>query len=173
MTNAFRISPTLDARDARLEPVVLRDQFFSTEAFWRLARIEGLRRAGLSKTISAYSVLELLLGSPEECSSLSQISQLLGVSRSNLTHVVTELVKDGVVEREQRRQSPDHRVIKITLTPAGREIAEQVRPVEAAVAKALTDCLSDEEQRILLQYLGRMSASARSLLPDAFEWKRR
>src|SRR4051812_39463746 len=121
--------------DAPIEPSVVRDQLSATESSWRLARIESLRRAGLSKATLAYSFLEVLLGTPEQRSSLTQISQVLGVPRSNLTYVVTELEKDGLIERDSRRQSQDHRIVKITLTPAGRAVAGRVQPIEASVAR--------------------------------------
>ena len=158
--------------DARTEPTIVRDQLSATESFWRLARIDGLARAGLPKAISAYSVLELLLGLPEQRSSQTNIARLLGLSRSNLTRMVNVLEKDGLVVRDSKRQSMDHRIIRITLTPAGQRVAERVQPIEAEVARALTDCLSDEERMLLLQYLRRLAASARSLLPDNLDRKR-
>jgi len=158
--------------DTRTEPTIVRDQLSATESFWRLARIDGLARAGLSKAISAYSVLELLLGLPEQSSSQTKIARLLGLSRSNLTRMVNVLEKDGLVFRDSKRQSVDHRIIRITLTPAGQHVAEQVRPIEAEVAMAITECLSDEERMLLLQYLRRLAASARSRLPDNLDRKR-
>lgn len=149
-----------------MDAFTVRDQLFATESSWRLARIKGLRRAGLSKTILAYSFLGVLLGAPEQRASLTQIAQLLGVPRSNLTYVVSELEKDGLIERDSRRDSPDHRVVKISLTLAGRVVAERVQTIEASVAKAITDNLSAEEQSNLLEYLGQLASSARSLLPD-------
>lgn len=158
--------------DAPIEPVTVRDQLSATESFWRLARIEGLRRAGLSKAIAAYSVLDVLLGLPGQRSSLTQIARILGLSRSNLTRMVGVLEEDGLIVRDFRRQSGDHRIVQISLTPAGQRIAERVQPIEKEVAQAIADCLSDQEKFILLQYLRRLAASARALLPDDFERRR-
>jgi DNA-binding MarR family transcriptional regulator len=156
--------------DARIEPTVVRDQLARTESFWRLARIDGLTQKGLSKATSAYSILEMLLRNPAKRSSLTEIAKYLGLSRSNLTRMIAILERDGLVTRDL--QSLDRRVTMIRLTDAGRQIAERVQPIEAWVAEAITDCLSDQELAILIQYLGRLEASARSLLPPTFSRKR-
>jgi DNA-binding MarR family transcriptional regulator len=158
--------------DAPIEAIAVRDQLSETESVWRLARVDALKRAGLSKAIGAYAILQVLVGLPEQRCSLIDVQRLMGVSRSNLTQMANVLEREGLVRRDSRRQSEDHRIIKITLTTAGQRIAEVVQPVEAEVSRAIADCLSEEEQMIFRQYLRRLASSARSLLPDSSPRKR-
>jgi DNA-binding MarR family transcriptional regulator len=157
---------------ARPEPTLVRDQLALTESYWRLARIDGLTKTGLTKAISAYSILEMLQRLPGNRSSLTDIAKHLGLSRSNLTRMVDVLERDRLVDRDAKGQSIDRRVTTIQLTDAGRETAERVRPIEAQVAKALTDCLSDAELSMLTHCLKRLESSALSLLPETFVRKR-
>src|SRR5678815_874585 len=108
---------------ARPEPTLVRDQLALTESFWRLARIDGLTKAGLTKAISAYSILEMLQSLPGNRSSLTDIAKHLGLSRSNLTRMVDVLERDRLVDRDAKGQSIDRRVTTIQLTDAGRETA--------------------------------------------------
>ena len=103
---------------------------------------------------------------------MTDIAKHLGLSRSNLTRMVAVLERDRLVDRDAKGQSIDRRVTTIQLTDAGRETAERVRPIEAQVAKAVTDWLSDDELSMLTQCLKRLEASARSLLPETFVRKR-
>src|SRR6476646_6790028 len=96
--------------DPDIDAAIVRDQLSATETLWRLARIDGLTRAGLSKAISAYAILEFLLGLPERRSALTEIAQRLGLSRSNLTRMVDHLEREGLVKRDSKRQSLDRRI---------------------------------------------------------------
>jgi DNA-binding MarR family transcriptional regulator len=156
--------------NGRIAPTLVRDKIATTEASWRLARIDGLRRAGLTKAISAYSILELLLRVPGNRSSLTDIAKNLGLSRSNMTRMMDLLERDRLIRRDGK--GDDRRVTMMKLTAAGKGIAERVQPVEASVAKAVTDCLSDDELAILIQYLERLEGSARALLPATLSRQR-
>jgi DNA-binding MarR family transcriptional regulator len=158
--------------DARIEPTIVRDKLAATESFWRLARIDGLTTIGLTKAIKAYSILEVLLRTPDNRSSMTDVAKYLGLSRSNLTRMVDALEREGLVQRDLKGQSVDRRVTMIQLTDAGHEISERVQPIEARVAKAVTDCLSDDELGVLIEYLERLETSARSLLPATVSRKR-
>jgi MarR family 2-MHQ and catechol resistance regulon transcriptional repressor len=68
---------------------------------------------------------------------------------------VDQLEKRGYVARERR--SEDRRVVYAALTPAGRELIEEIFPEHAHVIAELFDVLTPEEQadmRRILKKLG-------------------
>jgi MarR family transcriptional regulator, negative regulator of the multidrug operon emrRAB len=154
----------------RIEPIVVRDQVVVTETFWRLARIEGLRQAGLTKAIRSYSILDALLRVPGNRSSLTNLAKDLDLSRSNVTRMLDFLERRGLVERVGKGH--DRRVTVIKLTAAGQGIAERVQPIEAQIAKEITAGFSDAELAQFIQYLVRLQNAARSLLPATLSRKR-
>lgn len=86
---------------------------------------------------------------------LHEIGKELLVSGGNITCVVDNLEKAGLVVRQ--RDTQDRRVIKASLTPAGEERLTQLRPAYQARVQALTAGLTDVEQGILLQLLRKLS----------------
>ena len=82
-------------------------------------------------TLAQYRVLvELAARGPQRPADLAST---LGVDRSTTTRMCDRLVRKGLVQR--RRISADRRVVRISLTPAGRALVEEVtrrRRVEIA-----------------------------------------
>ena len=89
---------------------------------------------------------------------LSLIAQELRVSAGNVTCVVDNLEKAGLVARE--RDIEDRRVIDAYLTDAGKECLAAVRPAYEARIQALTRDLTPDEQEILARLLRKLTASA-------------
>jgi MarR family 2-MHQ and catechol resistance regulon transcriptional repressor len=95
-----------------------------------------------SLTDSQFSVLEALLHLGPLC--LSSLAQKLLKTGGNLTLVVRNLEKQGLVRRKQ--ESADRRYTSIHLTPSGEKL---IRKVFAKHAHAITQemqILSPEEQ---------------------------
>jgi MarR family 2-MHQ and catechol resistance regulon transcriptional repressor len=86
---------------------------------------------------------------------LHEIGKELLVSGGNITCVVDNLEKAGLVVRS--RDTQDRRVIKASLTPDGQERLSQLRPAHDARVQSLTAGLTDVEQGILLQLLRKLS----------------
>ena len=84
--------------------------------------IEGeLRGRGFS--VLEYSIVRALDESGQANS--TQLSHLLPVEMSSISRAVANLVDNGYVRRNRRRD--DRRVVMLSLTPAGRELAEELR----------------------------------------------
>lgn len=103
------------------------------------------RHMGL--TDSSYHVLYFLLSSKNEVASPSKLSDLVGMSRANMTKVLESLVKDGLITREV--ESRDARRAVIRATPEGRKIAldatlKTIEPLQMAFSG-----LTPEEQEML------------------------
>lgn len=88
-----------------------------------------------------------------------QISRKLLKSGSNVTTVVDNLERDGMVRRE--RDAHDRRVQNVSLTLPGRERIEQAFPAHAARVAELMQALEPHEQEELgrlCRKLGRAAA---------------
>jgi len=111
---------------------------------------DHLREYGL--TVSQFGVLEALyhLGVLNQ----SDLAQKLLKSTGNLTTVVDNLSKQGLVER--RRCTEDRRVVYIDLTDAGREKIESILPSHVAGVVDVFSVLSPEEQKQLGGLLRRL-----------------
>lgn len=105
------------------------------------ARMMG-RGALEDLTISQFGVLEVLYHLGPMCQ--GTISQKLLKSTGNMTLVIDNLEKHGLVQRV--RSSEDRRMIMIELTAAGREKIERVFPEHARQISEEMGVLTAEEQ---------------------------
>jgi MarR family 2-MHQ and catechol resistance regulon transcriptional repressor len=111
---------------------------------------EHLREYGL--TVSQFGVLEALyhLGVLNQ----SDLAQKLLKSTGNLTTVVDNLAKQGLVER--RRCTEDRRVVYVHLTDAGRETIGSILPSHVVGVVDVFSVLSPDEQKLLGDLLRRL-----------------
>ena len=93
-------------------------------------------------TTSQFGVLETLYHLGPLCQ--GQISAKLLKSSGNVTLVLDNLEKRGLVER--KREQADRRMVRIYLTPQGEELIAQIFPRQAAAITAQFDVLTDHEQ---------------------------
>jgi MarR family transcriptional regulator, 2-MHQ and catechol-resistance regulon repressor len=98
-------------------------------------------------TLSQFGVLEALyhLGSMSQ----SEICSKLLKSGGNMTLVIDNLEKHGLVQRNQAIQ--DRRVTTVSLTPAGRDLIEEVLPAHVAAIVEEMNTITIEEQKTLGQ----------------------
>lgn len=80
----------------------------------------------------------------------SNLADKLLTSRSNLTTLIDNLERDGLVRRE--RSQEDRRQVEVSLTDEGREFIEEVFPRHARRITELMGELEPEEQ----EQLGRL-----------------
>ena len=78
-------------------------------------------RTGVSP--SAFQALWYLVGSPERTAKMSQLSAVLGFSTAGTTKVADRLAEAGMIERGP--SAADRRVILVTLTDHGMEVASE------------------------------------------------
>lgn len=96
-------------------------------------------------TLSQFGVLEALYHLGPLCQ--GQLSQKLLKSTGNMTMVVDNLEKTGLVKRV--RSTEDRRMIRIELTQAGKTLIENVLPGHVATIAAEMSVLTPEEQATL------------------------
>lgn len=86
----------------------------------------------------------------------NELAQRLLVGRSNLSMLLPELEKRGLIER--RSDAADKRVRRLWLTEAGRTLTEQTLAVQAGVVTDMMTILSDAECQALGDYMRRLTA---------------
>ncbi len=119
------------------------------------SRIHG-HLAGANLTISQFGVLEALL----HLGPLSQaeLAKKILKSTGNITMVIDNLEKRGLVRRE--RHPEDRRSYAVTLTPAGRKLIGSLFPRHAAGIVKGMNALNRSEQEILGNLCRKLGQSA-------------
>lgn len=83
-----------------------------------------------------------------------ELADSLDFDKSHLVGRLDVLVNRGLVTRTQ--DPTDRRRNKITLTPAGQALADQLRPVAMESQRGFLDALTPEEQQTLVALLRRV-----------------
>jgi len=117
----------------------------------RLIRITGtgmgqffepvFRAMGLNE--NSFHVLCLLMAAKNGCASPSELSDLVGVSRANMTRILDALVSEGLVSRTIEER--DARRHTIQIARAGRKVASDAVPRLAGPLTRAFSGLSKEE----------------------------
>jgi MarR family transcriptional regulator, 2-MHQ and catechol-resistance regulon repressor len=135
------------------------------DTFIKLTRCTNSVMARLSErntigdlTYSQFAVLETLyhLGPMTQ----GEISQKVLKSVSNMTTVIDNLERDGLVRRE--RDANDRRVIHVHLTEAGSSKLETVFPAHVAALVEEFSILSAKEQEMLGELCKKLGRGRRS-----------
>ena len=94
-------------------------------------------------TENSFHVLCLLLASDAGCASPSELSELVGTSRANMTKILDDLITQGMVTREIERR--DARRSLIQITAHGRNVATAAVPTLMAPLREAFDGLTPAE----------------------------
>jgi DNA-binding MarR family transcriptional regulator len=118
-------------------------------------------RERFNTTLPRFDLMAQLERHPEGLK-MNALSRLLMVTGGNITAIVDQLEKEGLVER---LDDPDRRAWLVRLTAAGRRtFAEMAREHEAWVVELFAG-LSRREHADLLKLLARLKTSAVENLP--------
>ncbi|GIK36350.1 MAG: MarR family transcriptional regulator [Chloroflexota bacterium] len=127
-------------------------EILALDTFIKLSRASDALMARLSHrgtmtnlTVSQFGVLETLYHLGPLCP--GDLSTKLLKSGGNITLVIDNLEKQGLVQRA--RDTKDRRMITISLTPAGRDLINQILPQHVAAITEELSCLTPEEQKTL------------------------
>lgn len=103
---------------------------------------------------SAFNLLTILARTDGEGMHLSKISELLAVSRANVTGLVDVLARKGLVRRVS---SPaDRRVRLAMLTAEGSQLIQEILPRYYQFNAGLCDSISDKDCETMVSVLGTM-----------------
>jgi DNA-binding MarR family transcriptional regulator len=112
---------------------------------------------GLS--LSAFNVLMILSRSETKGCHFHRLSELLVVSKSNITGLVDCLEKRGLAERAEG--SPDRRRRIARITGAGERLLEALLPTHYATVREMLDGMSDKEKAALSELLSKVRRCVR------------
>lgn len=116
-------------------------------------RLHAEQSAAYGLTSAQLAVLTILHGLGGELRT-SAIGERLRAHASTVTGIVDRMVRDGWVERVADEQ--DRRVVRVRLTPRGRELARRVPSTAMDLLRRAVARLSTDEQRQLLSIFGRL-----------------
>lgn len=97
----------------------------------------------------------MLYGDPKP--TMGELSKALSLPLSTVSRIVSMLEEQGFVHRLP--DAEDGRVVRVALTDAGRQIYEAMQNHVARSAQSILDCLTVEEQIILLTLLGKVASN--------------
>ena len=113
-----------------------------------------MRRSGLTE--SQFGVLEALLHRGPMCQ--KDLATKLLRSTANITTVIDNLERDGLVERQ--RGGADRRVVTVVLSEAGRRLIERIFPDHAAAIVGDLAALAPGEQTELARLCRKLGLAA-------------
>jgi len=146
MPKKFKGTP---AQERALSAYVKLERAASTA--FAYARI-GLEEEGL--TLSQFAVLEGLYHVGPQC--LGDLARRILTSSGNLTLVIDNLQKRGLVKREQ--QGNDKRFVLASITPAGEKLIARIFPEHARrITEVMSRLKADEQEElgVLCRKLGK------------------
>jgi DNA-binding MarR family transcriptional regulator len=103
---------------------------------------------------SAFNLLSILFRTNGQGMHLSRISELLAVSRANVTGLVDVLARKKLVQRVASEK--DRRVRLARLTPEGLRLIQEILPAYYEFNRGLCDSVSDADMETLSRVLSQL-----------------
>jgi DNA-binding MarR family transcriptional regulator len=97
----------------------------------------------------------MLYGDPKP--TMGELSKALSLPLSTVSRIVDMLEEQGFAKRQP--DTEDGRIVRVGLTDTGRQIYEAMLSHGVRNAQSILDCLTPEEQMILLTLLGKVAAN--------------
>jgi DNA-binding MarR family transcriptional regulator len=104
-----------------------------------------------------FSALVLLAFNPG--ATPKQLSEALAMVAPAVTVLLDRLENRGLIERT--RSDSDRRALRVTLTPAGTELAHKAHALSLDMEREVVHALSAAERAILLELLQKVARAAR------------
>lgn len=103
-----------------------------------------------------------LLSLPEDdCITMNQLSDIMGLANSTMTRVVDHLVEKDLAYRAS--DDEDRRVVRVGLTAKGRDLQRSLKQAqEGSLQQALSD-IGDTEGQTMLRVLEKLNDSIRKV----------
>lgn len=98
---------------------------------------------GLALSENSFHVLCLLMASETGTASPSELSEMVGTSRANMTRILEELVQDGWIERSVAPRDGRRHIIRITVS-GRRKVRDTVPRIAEPILRAFSDFDPDE-----------------------------
>jgi DNA-binding MarR family transcriptional regulator len=102
-----------------------------------------------------HRIASMLYGDPNP--TIGELSKALSLPLSTVSRIVSMLEEQGFAKRLP--DAEDGRVVRVGLTDAGRQIYEAMQSHAVRSAQSILDCLTVEEQIILITLLGKVASN--------------
>jgi DNA-binding MarR family transcriptional regulator len=102
-----------------------------------------------------HRMASMLYGDPKP--TMGDLSKALPLPLSTVSRIVSMLEEQGFVQRLP--DAEDGRVVRVGLTDVGRQLHEAMQSHAVHSAQSILDCLTAEEQIILLTLLGKVASN--------------
>ena len=120
-----------------------------------MLRRMGNRIAGvLGATQQQWAVLDILDEAGVNGLPLSDLGQLLDVTKGNITGLIDRMERDGLAKRKD--DPKDRRVIRALITPKGKKILKDIQPVKSEWWHRVFSTFNAREKKELQNLLDRM-----------------
>jgi DNA-binding MarR family transcriptional regulator len=129
--------------------------YYLTKA--RNVLVERMDRAVNPLGLTAQQIGVILLLSAQRASTPFELSRVMSYDSGSMTRLLDRLEKKGFVVRS--RSDADRRMVKLELTQQGREAAQQLPALGAAVLNEQLRGFSVADHATLLDLLGRFIAN--------------
>ncbi len=103
---------------------------------------------------------------PEHRPTMGEMAESLGVALSTATQIVERIEKRGLVQRAHG-DPDDRRVVRLALTPQGRDLLDSRRRLRHARLALALGALDSDQQNDLVQALSPLAEAARALSVEA------
>jgi len=127
----------------------------------KLIAAAGEAAAQLELSMTQAEVVSYLTERHE--TTMGELSDHISVSLSAMTGVVDRLVQKGLVSRD--RDETDRRVVRVSLTPAGDQLAAEVGQAKKAHAIAVLGALDESDRERLLEIMAKLTENLPSKYP--------
>jgi DNA-binding MarR family transcriptional regulator len=118
------------------------------------AVLEANRPRNPTMSFARFNVLRDLYMAEGHRLSMSDISQLLHVTMTNVTKLIDGLVASDLVQRVDDKE--DKRKTWALLTPVGEEFVKNLLPDVAAQLERTWSCLTTQEKKLLIHLLAKL-----------------
>lgn len=157
---APRVIQTRNAEDP-----ALRTWIVLARAYHTIVRAVSRDVSRYRLTLGQFAVMEALYH--KGALPLGRVGSLLLVTAGNITYVVDQLERRGLVRRERRHG--DRRVVYAALTAKGRAFIDEIFPPHARYVAELFDTLPPDEQNQLRRLLKKLGFAVAALEEESAE----
>jgi len=133
---------------------------FDASAEQSAALTRMFNRVGASRTRGRYTALRILLFAPNRRLTQNEIRAAMNVTSPNVTYLIDELEKEGLVRRVAH--PGDRRATLVELTPEGDQLVSILAPAMARFMGEMSSGFSEEEKKLFHDFLLRFMQNASS-----------
>ena len=120
-----------------------------------------------TRGLSPPEAMLLMSATRTEDATVLGLAERCGMGGSTVVGIVDRLEAQGLVQRERDRE--DRRVVRVRVTPRGREMADSLPELAEGLEEELIEGFSATEREVLRGYLIRLAETLGARSPELLE----